>query len=81
MNDIIKLFSNITGGPMTTIIGAIFFALGGVTIWQTYKLDHSIAWASVEVGLLIIGAYLLFKSDNWLKSLFKKDGQRDDSES
>ena len=78
MNEIIKLFQNVTGGPMTTIVGGIFFALGGMTIWQTYQSEHTVAWASVEVGLFVIGAFLLFKSDNWLKSFFPNN--EDDGE-
>lgn len=72
MEAILKIFANVKGGPMTTIVGAIFFGLGGVTIWKTYTSENLVAWASVEVGLFVIGAFLLFKSDEWLKSLFKK---------
>lgn len=72
MEKILEIFKNVKGGPMTTIVGAIFFALGGITIWNTYQSENVVAWASVEVGLFVIGAYLLFKSDEWLKTLFKK---------
>ena len=72
MKEILDLFKNVSGGPMTTIIGAIFFGLGGITIWKTYQSANTVTWVYVEVGLFVIGAFLLFKSDEWLKSLFKK---------
>ena len=74
MEKILDLFKNVKGGPMTTVVGVIMFALGGWATWTTYKSDNVIAWVSVEVGIFIVGAYLLFKSDEWLRHLFKKDG-------
>lgn len=72
MDKILELFKNVKGGPVATVIGTIFFVLGGITTWQTYKSENALAWASVEVGLCVIGAVLLFKSDEWLRGLFKK---------
>ena len=70
MKDFIQLLGNITGGPVSTIVGLVLFIGGGFSIWQ---LDQSkIMWNSVELGLFGVGIILLLKSDGWIKSLFKK---------
>jgi hypothetical protein len=75
MKEFLSLFSNIKGGPISTILGTLMFLFGAFLIYGTYRSDNSITWASVETGIFGIGGYLLVISDNWIKSLFKQKNE------
>lgn len=68
LDKIVTYFTNVKGGPISTVIGLLMFIFGGVMIW---KMD-GLSWASVETGVFILGILLLLKSDTWIKGLFKK---------
>ena len=68
MKEIFGYFNNIKGGPVSTFIGLAMFIAGGIMIWKT----EGLTWASIEVGVFILGSLLLLKSDAWLKSVFGK---------
>lgn len=69
----IDIFKNITAGPMSTLLGLVFFIAGGVMVWTTYQSDDVIVWTSFEVIALAVGCILLIKNDEWLKGFFEKD--------
>lgn len=69
----IDIFKNITAGPMSTIMGVVFFIAGGSMVWTTYREGLDIIWTSFDVILFVSGCILLIKNDEWLKGLFEKD--------
>lgn len=65
------IVESIKQGLISTIIGVIFFIGGGVLTYLTYKDTHALEWASVEVGLFIIGALFLKANDEWITKKFR----------
>lgn len=66
------IIESIKAGLISTIIGIIFFIGGGIMVYVTYKDTHALEWASVEVGLFVIGALFLKANDEWITNKFKK---------
>ena len=61
MKEVLQALKNVKGGPKTTVIGALMMILGGVLI---YTADFTFTWASVEVGIFIVGVYLCLINDS-----------------
>lgn len=60
MKEIFDLLKNVKKGPKTSLIGALMMVFGGYLIYVT---EGDLNWASVEVGLFALGAYLCLTSD------------------
>ena len=60
MKELLDLAKNVQKGPKTSIVGALMILFGGYMI---YDNDQTITYASVEVGLFIVGLYLFLTSD------------------
>tara|TARA_R110002096_G_scaffold50775_1_gene133041 strand:+ start:431 stop:661 length:231 start_codon:yes stop_codon:yes gene_type:complete len=71
----LEVFKNITAGPMSTFMGLVFFCAGGYMLWSNYNEGIDIVWTSFDVILFVAGCTLLIKNDEWLKSLFVKNGE------
>lgn len=63
---------NIKAGFVSTFLGVVLFGMGGYMVWETYKSDSPIVWASVETVIFIIGGILLLKNDEWITGKLKK---------
>ena len=66
----IDIFKNISAGPMSTIMGLVFFIAGGSMVYTTYKNGVDLMWTSFDVILFVAGCILLIKNDEWLKGFF-----------
>lgn len=60
MKEVLELLKNVKRGPKTSIVGIILCLFGGYLI---YTMDTSLTWASVEVGIFVVGLYLCLTSD------------------
>ena len=69
MKDLLELAKNIKKGPKTSIVGLLLCLFGGYMI---YDNEQTMTYASVEVGVFVVGLYLFLTSDG-LFSKKKKD--------
>ena len=68
MKDVIGLLGNVKKGPKTSIIGGLMMAFGGYLIYET---EATLTWASVEVGVFVLGLYFFLTSDTLLNDTSK----------
>ena len=73
MKDLLEVAKNVKKGPKSSVVGALMIIFGGYLI---YDNDQTITYASVEVGLLIVGLYLFLTSDG----VFTKNKDEDDKD-
>jgi len=74
MKDALELLKNVQKGPKTSIIGAIMMVFSGYLIYET---EGDLTWASVEVGLFVLGTYLCLTSDGLFLKNKKDDTSKD----
>ena len=58
------MFKNFKRGPVTTVVGFLILGFGAYLTYTSYKDDSiMLEWASVEVGLFLLGLTLLIAPD------------------
>lgn len=76
----LEIFKNVNAGPMSTLMGLVFFVVGGYMVYATYQGGTGIIWTSFEVILFGAGCGLLLINDEWLKELLSKKDSNEKSE-
>jgi uncharacterized protein YqgC (DUF456 family) len=66
MNEILGLFKNVKGGPVTSIIGGTLMLFAGFMMYKT-GFDK-IEYGSVSVGIMVLGILFLLKSDDGISN-------------
>ena len=80
MKDLLSIVQNVKKGPKTSIVGFLMFVGGGYMIytdWKNPSPENALTYASIEVGIFILGLYLFLSSDG-LFFKQKKDAKEED---